>query len=168
MTAAGDRHPQSVLSAWKLRAHWLAWQSWPVIGLPLAAALLARMGGLSVRRRDHAPASLSICCFVRVSPGKILMTLVSLGSETRGPGAPLSSSRLRGRARIEGRARRTRAGSPGYGGISSKDKDGGCPNRVLVAQKRFGAVQSWLPTGWRAPSSALIGFFCDRGIWRHS
>src|SRR5262245_65416780 len=42
-----------------------------------------------------------------------------------------------------------------------------CPQWVLVAQKRFGAVQSWLPTGWRAPSSALIGFFCDRGIWRH-
>src|SRR5262245_30895876 len=37
-----------------------------------------------------------------------------------------------------------------------------CPVRVLVAQKRFGAVQSWLPTGWRASSSALIGF------WRHS
>jgi hypothetical protein len=33
----------------------------------------------------------------------------------------------------------------------------------LGCVKTFRSGPKLLPTGWRAPSSALIGFFCDRG-----
>ena len=36
----------------------------------------------------------------------------------------------------------------------------------LGCVKTFRSGPKLLPTGWRAFSSALIGFFCDRGVWR--
>ena len=38
----------------------------------------------------------------------------------------------------------------------------------LGCVKTFRSGPKLLPTGWRAPSGALIGFFCDCGVWRHS
>ena len=70
---------------------------------------------------------------------------------------PLLSSEFRGRARIERRPRRTRAVSPGYRGISSKDKDGGCPNRVI----RYSFGRDRLSTNVRFASIPTV----NSGLW---